>query len=187
MVSVSTPRLYCVKSKKPKKFCQPSDRPTEGLLRFNTIIGAKLCVSALTEDKESICQIEAITTGEVDVDAIHDVEAASLEEFLRPSVVEALGNARTPAQFGNTVFTAQAIKHKSDFLFSRILLMCRSANVLHNLFGRDLCFGFGSHFGSPYCYDEPEILRCSNQPICPIRLDVRQSMRAEPSWQRPQR
>ena len=28
------------------------------------------------------------------------------------------------------------------------------------------------HFCTPYCYDEPEILRCSSHAFCPIGADV---------------
>tara|TARA_R110000751_G_C13655309_1_gene468526 strand:- start:3 stop:254 length:252 start_codon:yes stop_codon:yes gene_type:complete len=41
---------------------------------------------------------------------------ASLHEVLRPFVVDALGNAFTTAQLGNTVFAAQAVQDDPDLL-----------------------------------------------------------------------
>src|SRR5687768_16317189 len=53
---------------------------------------------------------------------------ASFEEFLRPVVVQALGDPA--AQRGNRLLAAQALEHDADLLFSRILLAGRSADVL---------------------------------------------------------
>ena len=46
---------------------------------------------------------------------------ASLEEFFRPTVIQALGNTLTPTQLRNAVFAAQAVQYDSDFLFKLIL------------------------------------------------------------------
>jgi hypothetical protein len=43
---------------------------------------------------------------------------ASFQKLLRPAVVQALGNALTPAQFSDAVFTPQAIQNDPDLLFS---------------------------------------------------------------------
>jgi hypothetical protein len=45
---------------------------------------------------------------------------AGLQEFLRPAVIQALGNAFTAAQLGNDGFTAQAVQHNADFLLRRM-------------------------------------------------------------------
>ena len=91
---------------------------------------------------------------------------ASLEELLRPTVIQALGNPLTPAQLCDAMFTAKSVQDDPDFLLSRILFACYPPDVLYNLLGRSSRCGsrwrglvVQSHFCSPYCYDEPEILR----------------------------
>ena len=43
---------------------------------------------------------------------------AGFHELLRPSVIQALGDAFLAAKLGDAVFTAQAIEHDADFIFS---------------------------------------------------------------------
>ena len=60
-----------------------------------------------------------------------------------------------------------------------MVFACGPPDVLHNLFGsRGPSLGIRSHFCPKHGYDEPEILLCSSQPICPMRSAVGQA--AEP-------
>ena len=71
---------------------------------------------------------------------------ASFKELRRPTVIQALGNALTSAQFSNALLASQAIQHNPDLLFSRILFPGRPTDVFHNLFGRCPPYlGFLSH------------------------------------------
>ena len=84
---------------------------------------------------------------------------AGLEELFRPIVIEALGNALTPAQRGNALLATQAFQHDADLLLRRILFAGGAADVLDDLLCRlFLCPGFPSHLRSLKGYDEPEIL-----------------------------
>src|SRR3954453_9224236 len=55
---------------------------------------------------------------------------ASLKELLRPAVVQAFSNPLASAQLGNAGFTANAVQHDPDLVFSRIVLPRRAADVL---------------------------------------------------------
>ena len=68
---------------------------------------------------------------------------ASLQELLRPAIVQALGDPLAPAQLGNAGLAAKPVQHDADFLFSRILLPRGPADVFYNVFGRPVrCLGF---------------------------------------------
>src|SRR6476661_6367956 len=53
---------------------------------------------------------------------------ASLQELLRPGVIQALGDAFTPAQLRDAVLATQTVQHDADLLLGRILLARRPAN-----------------------------------------------------------
>ncbi len=55
-------------------------------------------------------------------------------EVLGPFVIKALGNAFSAAQFGNTVFTTQAIQNNADLLLRTVLLTRLALDVMNNLF-----------------------------------------------------
>ena len=63
---------------------------------------------------------------------------AGFQELLRPAVVQALGDAFAAAQLGDAVLAAQAIQHDADLLFGRVVLPRRPADVLDDLFGRQV-------------------------------------------------
>jgi hypothetical protein len=50
--------------------------------------------------------------------------------------IAALAHALAPAKFRDAVFATLTVQHNADFLLDRILLACRSANVLHDPLGR---------------------------------------------------
>ena len=58
---------------------------------------------------------------------------ARFKKFLRPFVINALGNALTAAQLGDGFFTTQAIQYNTNLFFRRILLACCPADVLDRL------------------------------------------------------
>jgi hypothetical protein len=60
---------------------------------------------------------------------------ASLQELLRPGVIQALGNPFASAQLRNAVLAAKAIENDADFLLGRILPARRSANVSYDPLG----------------------------------------------------
>src|SRR5271169_5285020 len=92
---------------------------------------------------------------------------ASLQEVLRPAIVQVLRDTLAAAQLGDAVLAAQAFQNDPDLFLRRILLACRPADVLDDLLGRILRqIGMLSHLRSCERYDEPETLPSS---ICLIR------------------
>lgn len=68
---------------------------------------------------------------------------AGLEKFLRPTVIQALGDPFLAAKLSNAVFATKAGKHNPDLLLRRMQFARRAPDVLHNLLGRGLrCHGF---------------------------------------------
>jgi hypothetical protein len=65
-----------------------------------------------------------------------------LQELLRPALIQALGNALPPAQFGDVVLAAEPLQNDQDLLVGRMVLPGRPADVLHDLFGRRPRLGF---------------------------------------------
>jgi hypothetical protein len=57
---------------------------------------------------------------------------ACLHQLLRPDVIKALSDPFLAAQFSDTVFTAQAIKHNPEFIFRREMVPGGAANVFDN-------------------------------------------------------
>src|ERR1019366_10371137 len=71
---------------------------------------------------------------------------AGLQKLFRPTVIQALGNAFTPAQLGNGMLAAQTVQHDPDLLLGRILLAGCPADVFYNPLGRRfLDLGLLSH------------------------------------------
>jgi hypothetical protein len=58
------------------------------------------------------------------------------QEFLRPVVIQALGDPLAPAKRRDRFLAAQAFQHDADLLLGRILLAGRRADVLDDLFRR---------------------------------------------------
>ena len=101
---------------------------------------------------------------------------ARFEKFLRPAVIQTLGDAFMATQGGDAVLAAQARYHDPDLLLSLILLarlaaISRTALSAGSLLLIDFCLIFVP-FGH---YDEPEILRYAITSICPKGADVRQN------------
>src|SRR6476646_9413669 len=89
---------------------------------------------------------------------------AGLQELLGPAVVEALGDALAAAQLSDADLAAQAVQDDPDLLFGRVTPARRPADVLDDLFRRQVGgAGFLSHLRSPEGYDEPEILPSSSR------------------------
>src|SRR5262249_27853967 len=59
---------------------------------------------------------------------------ARLPKTLRPTVVQVLIDPFLAAQLSNTVLAAQAFQHDADLLFSGMMPVCGSANILDCLF-----------------------------------------------------
>src|SRR5204862_5842968 len=97
---------------------------------------------------------------------------ASLQEVLRPAIVQVLRDTLAAAQFGDAVLAAHAFQNDPDLFLRRILLACRPADVLDDLLGRILRqIGMLSHLRSCERYDEPETLPSSTCLICPTSAD----------------
>src|SRR5262249_20220392 len=60
---------------------------------------------------------------------------ASLQEVLRPAIVQVLRDTLAAAQLGDAVLAAQAFQNDPDLFLRRILLACRPADVLDDLLG----------------------------------------------------
>ena len=73
---------------------------------------------------------------------------AGFQELLRPLVVEALGNAFTPAQLCNGVFASKPFQDYADLVFGRVLLAGLAADLTDVFFGRRLRPGFRSNLRS---------------------------------------
>jgi hypothetical protein len=83
-------------------------------------------------------------------------------QLLRPSVIQARGDAFAPAKLRCAVLAANAVQHNADFLLGRVLLARRPANAFHDPLGLQFS-GFRISGSSPLLggYDEPEILLSS--------------------------
>src|SRR6056297_3072118 len=74
---------------------------------------------------------------------------ARLEEFLRPSVIQALADPFTAAQRGDALLPAQAREHDPDLLFRRVMLARLALDPFDQLVSRVLrCSGFLVHLRS---------------------------------------
>jgi hypothetical protein len=73
---------------------------------------------------------------------------AHLKELLRSTVKAALRNPFTPAQLGDGIFSAQALKDDADILFGRVLFAGCAADVFDMLLGATLWSGFLAHLRS---------------------------------------
>src|SRR4029077_8539671 len=97
---------------------------------------------------------------------------ASLQEVLRPAIVQVPRDTLAAAQLGDAVLAAQAFPNDPDLFLRRILLARRPADVLDDLLGRILRqIGMLSHLRSCERYDEPETLLSSICLICPTSAD----------------
>ena len=77
------------------------------------------------------------------------------------------------AQLSNRVLAAQAVQYDAGLLFRGVALVRRPADVLDDLFGRQVG-GPGISVSSSLLagYDEPEILPSSSRQICLTGADV---------------
>src|SRR3954467_4965573 len=97
---------------------------------------------------------------------------SSLQEVLRPAIVQVLRDPLAATQLGNSVLAAQAFQNDPDLLLGRIVLARRPSDVLDNLLSWFLrCSGLLSHLRSCERYDEPETLPYSIHPVCPMSAD----------------
>src|SRR5436190_6952936 len=97
---------------------------------------------------------------------------SSLQEVLRPAIVQVLRDPLAATQLGNAVLAAQAFQNDPDLLLGRIVLARRPSDVLDNLLSRFLQWsGLLSHLRSYERYDEPETLPYSIHPVCPMSAD----------------
>src|SRR3954465_14217993 len=97
---------------------------------------------------------------------------SSLQEVLRPAIVQVLRDPLAATQLGNAVLAAQAFQNDPDLLLGRIVLARRPSDVLDNLLSRFLQWsGLLSHLRSYERYDEPETLPYSIRPFCPMSAD----------------
>ena len=95
-------------------------------------------------------------------------------EVFRPFVVDALGNALTPAQFSNAVLAPQAIQHDADLLFGRIMFAGYPFDVFDDLLARTLaCSSCLSDLPLLSGYDEPKTLSYQIRLLGPISADVK--------------
>jgi hypothetical protein len=100
---------------------------------------------------------------------------ASLQKFLRPTVIEVPGDPLAAAQLGDAVLAAQPAQDNANLLLRRKLSPGGAADLLHNLFHRLLYRpGSLSHLRSFNGYDGPEILPSSTALFCLIATDVGQ-------------
>src|SRR5271157_1016140 len=84
---------------------------------------------------------------------------ASLEEVLRPAIIEVLNDPFAAAELRDAVLATQALQYDADLLFGGKLPPRRTADGLYDLLCRFLRRpGFLSHLRSLKGYDEPEIL-----------------------------
>ena len=97
---------------------------------------------------------------------------SSLQEVLRPAIVQVLRDPLAATQLGNAVLAAQAFQNDPDLLLGRIVLARRPSDVLNNLLSWFLrCSGLLSQLRSCERYDEPETLPYSVRPFCPMSAD----------------
>ena len=74
---------------------------------------------------------------------------ASLQELLRPHVIQTLGDPLTAAQLGDAVLPAQAVQHDADLVLGGIMLARGAADVVHDPLGWGFMGqGFCSHLRS---------------------------------------
>src|SRR5207253_9767365 len=98
---------------------------------------------------------------------------ASLQKFLRPTVIKVLDDPLAAAQFSDAVLAAQTSQDNADLLLRRKLAAGNAADFLHDLPCRFLPRpGFLSHLRSFDGYDGPEILSSSTRPFCLIDADA---------------
>ena len=68
---------------------------------------------------------------------------ASLEEFLRPDLIQDLGDVFLAAKLSNAVLAKKARQNNPDLLLRRMQFARRAPDILHGLLGRRLlCHGF---------------------------------------------
>src|SRR3954453_6003287 len=97
---------------------------------------------------------------------------SSLQEVLRPAIVQVLRDPLAATQLGNAVLATETFEHDPDLLLGRIMLARRPSDVLDNLLSRFLQWsGLLSHLRSYERYDEPETLPYSIPPFCPMSAD----------------
>ena len=102
---------------------------------------------------------------------------SSLQEVLRPAIVQVLRDPLAATQLGNAVLAAQALQNDPDLLLGRIVLARRPSDVLNNLLSWFLrCSGLLSPLRSCERYDEPETLPYSIHPVCPMSADGGQEL-----------
>ena len=75
---------------------------------------------------------------------------ASLKEFLRPTVIQALSDALAAAKLSDTVFAAQAFEYDSDLLFCRVMFARGPPDVFDNLLGRSVVLICMFNSSSPF-------------------------------------
>ena len=63
---------------------------------------------------------------------------ASLEEFLRPAVIQALGDPFLAAKLSNAVLATKARQNNPDLLLRRMQLARRTPDIFNDLLGRRL-------------------------------------------------
>ena len=87
---------------------------------------------------------------------------ASLQELLRPDIIEALGDAFTPTQLRDAVVSTQAVQHNTDLLSAEKCL--RVARRMSFTIRSAEDFGLQDFWliSVPRDSDEPETLRSSN-------------------------
>src|SRR3954467_10431656 len=106
---------------------------------------------------------------------------SSLQEVLRPAIVQVLRDPLAATQLGNAVLATETFEHDPDLLLGRIMLARRPSDVLDNLLSRFLQWsGLLSHLRSYERYDEPETLPYSIRPFCPMSADGGQYNQIDP-------
>src|SRR5690606_10072448 len=96
---------------------------------------------------------------------------AGFQKFLRPGVVEALGDPLLAAQLGNAVFATKTVQHDPDLVFRGKVPPCRPADVFdHMLGGAFAASRLRIHVRS-FVLDENRTLLKSHPQFCAIGAD----------------
>ena len=97
--------------------------------RFSRVRSATTSLSAVASTPQILDLVRSCGTSRVTGQAL----LASLQEGLRPAIVQVLRDTLAAAQLGDAVLAAQAFQNDPDLFLRRILLACRPADVLDDL------------------------------------------------------